>query len=90
MLELFLRQNLLVANGGLGNSVSREEIVNLFRPFGLLESVTMEEQMPHCFVTFSDVEFATNAVKALNGHQLSTGSTAHQNVTLYVSYVDKG
>ncbi|KAJ8036396.1 Alkylated DNA repair protein alkB-like 8 [Holothuria leucospilota] len=80
---------LVIANGGLGNGVSREEIVTLFQDFGSLESVIMEEHSPHCFVTFQTAEVAKIAKDQVDGHELAQSNIRQQAcVKLYVSFVN--
>uniref|UniRef100_A0A3B5LZT4 tRNA (carboxymethyluridine(34)-5-O)-methyltransferase n=1 Tax=Xiphophorus couchianus TaxID=32473 RepID=A0A3B5LZT4_9TELE len=45
-------KNLVVANGGLGNGVSREDLSAAMKQFGDVESLFMPPQKPYAFVTY--------------------------------------
>ncbi|MEQ2219869.1 hypothetical protein XENOCAPTIV_026322, partial [Xenoophorus captivus] len=44
--------SLVVANGGLGNGVSREDLFAAVNQFGDVESLLMPPQKPYAFVTY--------------------------------------
>lgn len=46
------RQSLVVANGGLGNGVSRQELSAVLKEFGEIERLVMPPQKPYAFVTY--------------------------------------
>ncbi|KAL4646957.1 hypothetical protein GN956_G7704 [Arapaima gigas] len=79
-------QNLVVANGGLGNGVSREQLQEVLRESGSVERLLMPPNKPYSFVTYGCTEDARRCHAALNGRQLQCqGHTA----TLYLCFVDK-
>lgn len=45
-------QSLVVANGGLGNGVSREELSAALKEMGELETLIMHPHKPYAFVTY--------------------------------------
>lgn len=45
-------QSLVVANGGLGNGVSREELSAALKEMGQLETLVMQPHKPYAFVTY--------------------------------------
>ncbi|XP_029302280.1 alkylated DNA repair protein alkB homolog 8 [Cottoperca gobio] len=78
-------KSLVVANGGLGNGVSREELSAALKEMGELETLIMHPHKPYAFVTYRSEESARKAHIHLNGEKLQCGETS---VTLYLSYVD--
>lgn len=46
------RQRMVVANGGLGNGVSRQELSAVLKEFGEVERLVMPPQKPYAFVTY--------------------------------------
>ncbi|XP_034556271.1 LOW QUALITY PROTEIN: alkylated DNA repair protein alkB homolog 8 [Notolabrus celidotus] len=78
-------KSLVVANGGLGNGVSREELTSLLKEMGELEILIMHPQKPYAFVTYRSEESAQKAHLHLNGQKLQCGENI---VTLYLSYVN--
>lgn len=47
-----LLQSLVVANGGLGNGVSREELSTVLKEMGEVEALLMPPHKPYAFVTY--------------------------------------
>uniref|UniRef100_A0A8C6NJ54 tRNA (carboxymethyluridine(34)-5-O)-methyltransferase n=1 Tax=Nothobranchius furzeri TaxID=105023 RepID=A0A8C6NJ54_NOTFU len=78
-------KSLVVANGGLGNGVSREELSAVLREMGAMENLVMPPHKPFAFVTYRCEEDATNAHTRLNGQKLLC---AENSVVLYLSYVN--
>ncbi|XP_044059506.1 alkylated DNA repair protein alkB homolog 8 [Siniperca chuatsi] len=78
-------KSLVVANGGLGNGVSREELSAVLKEMGELETLIMHPHKPYAFVTYRSEESARKAHIHLNGQKLQCGESS---VTLYLSYVD--
>ncbi|XP_031153105.1 alkylated DNA repair protein alkB homolog 8 [Sander lucioperca] len=78
-------KSLVVANGGLGNGVSREELSAALNEMGELETLIMHPHKPYAFVTYRSEESAWKAHIHLNGKKLQCGENS---VTLYLSYVD--
>ncbi|XP_076590483.1 tRNA (carboxymethyluridine(34)-5-O)-methyltransferase alkbh8 [Chaetodon auriga] len=77
-------KSLVVANGGLGNGVSREELSAALEEMGELEALIMHPHKPYAFVTYRSEECARKAHVHLNGEKLQCGENS---VTLYLSYV---
>ncbi|XP_072171481.1 tRNA (carboxymethyluridine(34)-5-O)-methyltransferase ALKBH8-like [Diadema setosum] len=80
-------RNILVANGGLGNGIEREEILLLFGSSGPVDDVVMLREKPYCFVKYGDTSHAIAAMQKLHGHQLRRG-LGPDNVVLYLSFVE--
>ena len=80
-------QNLVVSNGGLGNGVSREVLLEVLREGGAVETLLMPPNKPYAYVTYASVEDGQRAHRLLSGRVLKSQG---QEVTLYFSYVDKG
>ncbi|XP_008307998.1 alkylated DNA repair protein alkB homolog 8 [Cynoglossus semilaevis] len=77
-------KSLVVANGGLGNGVRREELSTVLKEMGEVEALVMPPYKPYAFVTYRSEESAREAVTQLNGLKLHC---EENNVTLYLSYV---
>ncbi|XP_026155209.1 alkylated DNA repair protein alkB homolog 8 [Mastacembelus armatus] len=78
-------KSLVVANGGLGNGVSREELSAVLKEMGEVETLVMPPHKPYAFATFRLEESARKAHTHLNGQKLQCGENS---VTLYLSYVN--
>ncbi|XP_018591693.1 alkylated DNA repair protein alkB homolog 8 isoform X3 [Scleropages formosus] len=79
-------QNLVVANGGLGNGVSREQLQDILKGSSSVKCLLMPPNKPYAFVTYGCTEDARQCHAALNGRQLQCQG---RTVTLYLSFVDK-
>ncbi|XP_052362177.1 alkylated DNA repair protein alkB homolog 8 isoform X7 [Oncorhynchus keta] len=77
-------KSLVVANGGLGNGVSREQLQDVLGEVGEVEILLMPPHKPYALVTYRS-EVSAQRGHALNGRQLQRGD---QIVTLYLSYVN--
>ncbi|XP_029510239.2 alkylated DNA repair protein alkB homolog 8 isoform X2 [Oncorhynchus nerka] len=77
-------KSLVVANGGLGNGVSREQLQDVLGEVGEVEILVMPPHKPYALVTYRS-EVSAQRGHALNGRQLQRGD---QIVTLYLSYVN--
>uniref|UniRef100_A0A8C0QPT4 tRNA (carboxymethyluridine(34)-5-O)-methyltransferase ALKBH8 n=1 Tax=Chelonoidis abingdonii TaxID=106734 RepID=A0A8C0QPT4_CHEAB len=82
-------QNLVVANGGLGNGVNRHQLLSLVEECGLVEALLMPPNKPYSVVKYGSTEEAKKAYDTLNGKEI-TLEDSNQNVTLYVNFVEKG
>ncbi|KAI4815854.1 hypothetical protein KUCAC02_005981 [Chaenocephalus aceratus] len=78
-------KSLVVANGGLGNGVSREELSAALKQMGEVDKLIMHPNKPYAFVIYRSEESARKAHINLNGEKLQCGENS---VTLYLSYVD--
>jgi alkylated DNA repair protein alkB homolog 8 len=76
---------LVVANGGLGNGVDREQLWYLFEKYGKIVDIVMKPRKPYAFVSFQTVEEAERAMKELNGHRLEDSNV--DGPLLYLLYV---
>ncbi|XP_052003424.1 alkylated DNA repair protein alkB homolog 8-like isoform X1 [Xyrauchen texanus] len=79
-------KHLVVSNGGLGNGVSRESLLEVLQEGGTVESLLTPPAKPYAFVTYTSSEASQNAYTLLNGRSLQCQD---QSVTLYFSYVEK-
>uniref|UniRef100_A0A672FDN9 tRNA (carboxymethyluridine(34)-5-O)-methyltransferase n=1 Tax=Salarias fasciatus TaxID=181472 RepID=A0A672FDN9_SALFA len=78
-------KSLVVANGGLGNGVSREELSSVLKEMGEVEALVMPPHKPYAFVTYRSEESARKAHIHLNGQKLQSGENS---VMLYLSYIN--
>lgn len=78
-------KHLVVANGGLGNGVSRESLSVTLATMGELETLVMPPHKPYAFVTFRSTESAQKAHNDLNGHEIQCGDTT---VRLYFCFIE--
>ncbi|XP_077578046.1 tRNA (carboxymethyluridine(34)-5-O)-methyltransferase alkbh8 isoform X2 [Stigmatopora nigra] len=81
-------KSLVVANGGLGNGVSREELSAVLKEMGSLKTLLMPPKKPYAFVTYGSEENARKAHIHLNGQKLQRVEKEKNYVTLYLSFVD--
>ncbi|OCT93216.1 alkylated DNA repair protein alkB homolog 8 isoform X1 [Xenopus laevis] len=81
-------QSLVVANGGLGNGVSRQHLLAVLERCGQVETLLMPPNKPYAFVTYSSAEEATKAYTSLSGQEIC-GGDSEQPITLYLSFVEK-
>ncbi|KAG8584701.1 hypothetical protein GDO81_004726 [Engystomops pustulosus] len=81
-------KSLVVANGGLGNGVSREHLLDVLKTHGLVESLIMPPNKPYSFVTYASPEAAVSAYSSLSGQEVPS-MDEEQKVSLYLSFVDK-
>ncbi|XP_075706095.1 tRNA (carboxymethyluridine(34)-5-O)-methyltransferase ALKBH8 isoform X2 [Rhinoderma darwinii] len=81
-------KSLVVANGGLGNGVSRQQLLDVLQTHGLVESLVMPPNKPYSFVTYTSPEAAISAYSSLSGQDLLSVDS-EQKITLYLSFVDK-
>lgn len=86
----FFSQILCVQNGGLGNSVSREDILEIFSQYGCVQDIIMIPRKPYCFVCFDNCDSSLNAKKKTTGYLLREGIDPSQNVVLYPFFVSQG
>ncbi|NXX77652.1 ALKB8 protein, partial [Urocolius indicus] len=81
-------QNLVIANAGLGNEMSRHQLLRIVEEYGLVEMLLMPPNKPYSFVKYGTTEEAKKAFDALNGKELTLEDVGH-NITLYVNFVEK-
>ncbi|XP_005999468.1 alkylated DNA repair protein alkB homolog 8 isoform X2 [Latimeria chalumnae] len=81
-------QSLVVANGGLGNGVNRQQLFRLLQEQGTVKELLMPPNKPYAFVTFGTVEEARKAYSVLNGYVISSEELS-QSITIYLNFVEK-
>ncbi|KAJ6651218.1 hypothetical protein lerEdw1_021185 [Lerista edwardsae] len=82
-------KSLVVANGGLGNGVSRRQLLCLVEECGPVEALLMPPNKPYSFVKYGTVEESKQAYDSLNGKEIMLEDSS-QNVLLYFNFVEKG
>jgi RNA recognition motif-containing protein len=82
-------QHLHVANGGLGNNVSRDVLTSTFSTFGEIIDIVMIPAKPYAFVSFSDVNSSETALQSLQGMEISSREMLAP-VKLYLSFIKSG
>ena len=60
-------RHVLLCNAGLVTGFSREDLVALFSPFGVIDKVVMLPGKSFSFVSFTDIECSAKSVEQLNG-----------------------
>ncbi|XP_061484662.1 alkylated DNA repair protein alkB homolog 8 isoform X2 [Rhineura floridana] len=81
-------KSLVIANGGLGNGVSRCQLLCVVEECGLVEALLMPPNKPYSFVTFGRTEDSKRAHDSLNGKEIMLEDSG-QNVVLYFNFVEK-
>ncbi|XP_040439501.1 alkylated DNA repair protein alkB homolog 8 isoform X5 [Falco naumanni] len=81
-------QSLVIANAGLGNGMSRHQLLRIVEEYGLVETLLMPPNKPYSFVRYETTEEAKKAFDALNGKEV-TLEDFDQNIVLYVNFVEK-
>nr|XP_021517499.1 alkylated DNA repair protein alkB homolog 8 [Meriones unguiculatus] len=80
-------QSLVVANGGLGNGVSRKQLLLALEKYGPVEALLMPPNKPYAFVTYGSIEESKEAYAALNGKEII--DDLGQKIFLYLNFVEK-
>ncbi|KAM5246568.1 tRNA (carboxymethyluridine(34)-5-O)-methyltransferase ALKBH8 [Ctenodactylus gundi] len=80
-------QNLVIANGGLGNGVSRKQLLSVLEEYGPVEALLMPPGKPYAFVRYKTTEEARNAYATLNGREIADDQG--QTIILYLNFVEK-
>ncbi|XP_077197691.1 tRNA (carboxymethyluridine(34)-5-O)-methyltransferase ALKBH8 isoform X2 [Paroedura picta] len=81
-------KSLVIANGGLGNGVSRRQLISVVEECGSVEALLMPPKKPYSFVRYGLLEDCRRAYAALNGKEI-TLEDSRQSVVLYVNFVGK-
>uniref|UniRef100_A0A8D0HFE2 tRNA (carboxymethyluridine(34)-5-O)-methyltransferase ALKBH8 n=1 Tax=Sphenodon punctatus TaxID=8508 RepID=A0A8D0HFE2_SPHPU len=81
-------QSLVIANGGLGNGVSRHQLFRVVEKCGSVETLLMLPNKPYSFVKYGTIEESKEAYDTLNGKEIKLDDTS-QNITLYLNFVEK-
>uniref|UniRef100_A0AAY4CR19 Methyltransferase type 11 domain-containing protein n=1 Tax=Denticeps clupeoides TaxID=299321 RepID=A0AAY4CR19_9TELE len=77
---------LVVANAGLGNGVSREQLLGLLGQASIVESLLMPPGKPYALLSCTSTDDARRAQALLNGARLQSRD---QDVTLYATFAEK-
>lgn len=85
---LFFLKILVVANGGLGNGVSRNQLLPVLEKFGRVDALLMPPNKPYSFVRYETPEESKKAYVTLNGKEIADG--VGQKIILYLNFVEKG
>lgn len=81
-------KSLVVANGGLGNGVSRKQLLLALENCGPMEALLMPPNKPYAFVIYKAIEESKKAYANLNGKEII--DDLGQKIILYSNYVEKG
>ncbi|CAM9588239.1 unnamed protein product [Bubo scandiacus] len=81
-------QSLVIANAGLGNGMSRHQLLRIVEEYGLVETLLMPPNKPYSFVKYGTTEEAKKAFDALNGKEVTLEDFG-QNIVLYINFVEK-
>ncbi|KAM6291258.1 tRNA (carboxymethyluridine(34)-5-O)-methyltransferase ALKBH8 isoform 2-T2 [Porphyrio hochstetteri] len=81
-------QSLVIANAGLGNGMSRHQLLRIVEEFGFVETLLMPPNKPYSFVKYGTAEEAKKAFDALNGKEVTLEDLG-QNIVLYINFVEK-
>ncbi|KAM9247629.1 tRNA (carboxymethyluridine(34)-5-O)-methyltransferase ALKBH8 isoform 3-T5 [Leptosomus discolor] len=84
----YATQSLVIANAGLGNGMSRHQLLRIVEEYGLVETLLMPPNKPYSFVKYGTTEEAKKAFDALNG-KVVTLEDFGQNIVLYMNFVEK-
>lgn len=80
-------QSLVIANGGLGNGVSRKQLLLALEKCGPMEALLTPPNKPGAFVIYKTVEESKKAYATLNGKEII--DDLGQKIILYLNFVEK-
>lgn len=80
-------QILVVANGGLGNGVSRNQLLPVLEKFGQVDALLMPPNKPYSFVRYKTIAESKKAYVTLNGKEIV--DDLGQKIVLYFNFVEK-
>ncbi|XP_043337131.1 alkylated DNA repair protein alkB homolog 8 isoform X1 [Cervus canadensis] len=83
----YATQSLIVANGGLGNQVSRNQLLPVLEKCGLVDALLMPPNKPYSCVRYKTVEESKKAYDILNGKEIV--DDLGQKISLYLNFVEK-
>ncbi|XP_059959952.1 alkylated DNA repair protein alkB homolog 8 isoform X1 [Mesoplodon densirostris] len=83
----YATQSLIVANGGLGNRVSRNQLLPVLEKCGLVDALLMPPNKPYSFVRYKTVEESKKAYDTLSGKEIV--DDLGQKIILYLNFVEK-
>lgn len=81
-------KSLVVANGGLGNGVSRTRLLLVLEACGAVDALLMPPTKPYSFVRYKTTEESEKACVTLNGKEIM--NDLGQKIILYLNFVEKG
>jgi len=70
----------------LVSGLQREQVLELFMPFGAVVNVVMLPGKSYCFVEFDDISSSEKAYNALHGKSNRLSSSG----PMYLAYADEG
>ncbi|KAG8523386.1 Alkylated DNA repair protein alkB-8 [Galemys pyrenaicus] len=83
----YATQCLVVANGGLGNGMSRNRLLSVLEECGLVDALLMPPNKPYSFVRYKTTEESKKAYITLNGKEIV--DDLGQKIILYLNFVEK-
>ncbi|XP_029813530.1 alkylated DNA repair protein alkB homolog 8 isoform X3 [Suricata suricatta] len=83
----YATQSLVVANGGLGNGVSRKQLLPVLEKCGPVDALLMPPNKPYSFVRYRTAEDSQKAYVTLNGKEIL--DDLGQKILLYLNFVEK-
>ncbi|XP_037361588.1 alkylated DNA repair protein alkB homolog 8 isoform X1 [Talpa occidentalis] len=83
----YATQSLAVANGGLGNGVSRNLLLPVLEKCGQVDALLMPPNKPYSFVRYKTTEESKKAYITLNGKEIV--NDLDQKIILYLNFVEK-
>ncbi|XP_054829091.1 alkylated DNA repair protein alkB homolog 8 [Eublepharis macularius] len=81
-------KSLVIANGGLGNGVSRCQLLAVVEECGPVEALLMPPNKPYSFVKYKLIEDCKQAYDILNGKEIVLEDSS-QGIVLYFNFVEK-
>ncbi|KAK2496757.1 hypothetical protein MC885_005709 [Smutsia gigantea] len=80
-------ESLVVANGGLGNGVTRTQLLLVLEECGKVDALLMPPNKPYSFVRYKTTEESKKAYVTLNGKEIM--NDLGQKIILYLNFVEK-
>ena len=76
-----------MANGGLGNDITAEELREIFQTCGEVLDVQMQPKKLYSFVSYQNASSAVLAMKSIHGRPQQIGE---RRVFFYLNYIENG
>ena len=83
----FKFQHIVVANGGLGNDVTLNELHRIFQTCGDVLDIVMQPNKPYSFVSYVNLKSVTSALKTIHGRSHNIDG---RHVFFYLNCVEQG
>ncbi|XP_049634521.1 alkylated DNA repair protein alkB homolog 8 [Suncus etruscus] len=83
----YATQSLVIANGGLGNSVGRSRLLPVLEACGVVDALLMPPNKPYSFVRYRTTDESKKAYANLNGKEIE--DDLGQKIVLYLNFVEK-